>query len=227
VSEQNHEREACGECPLAELEACRKLPAATLGDISAGLVSREAAPGDALFWQGDPARWLFYLREGRVRASVVAADGRRQISAFIFSGELFGFPHQGTYEFTAQALTDCVYCTFDRRQLMSMCAVSPAFAFRVAELEAQELDRMHARVFTLGRRRASERVAGFLADLLPRAVGRSVDLPSTRAEVADYLGLTPETVSREFAKLEDAGVIRSGVARRIHILDAAALQARR
>jgi len=209
----------CELCSVRELNACKALPDSAIEHLAAASYCRKAAAGDTIVMQGDPAEWLFHLRTGSACTSVESADGRRQITEFLFAGDVFGFPRKGAYAFTVEALTDCDLCMFDRAHLEQLSDEHPTFALSLAALEADELDRMHLRLFTLGRQRAEERIAALLCGLALRQEADVVQLPTSRAEIADYLGLTPETVSRMLTRFEREGVIETVGARRIAVHD--------
>ena len=209
----------CTRCGIRTATPCGVIAPADL-DVPG---SRTAAAGETLFTQGDPARWLFQLRTGVVRVCIDGADGRRQVTDFILPGDRFGFPGSGTYAFTAEAVETCDLCVFDAAQLRERARRHPDFALRLAELEGGDLDRLRRHLYFMGRGTAVERVAAFLAWLAERADAATFLLPATRREIADYLALAPETVSRVLTRLARDGVLEARGQRSMTILDPARL----
>ncbi|MBV1796653.1 helix-turn-helix domain-containing protein [Siccirubricoccus sp. G192] len=153
--------------------------------------------------------------------------GRRHIAEFLLPGDLFGFDSLGTHHLSAEALADMVVMRYPRGVIDTMAEQHGVLALRLRSLTMQNLRRAHEKMFLLGRKSASERIASFLLEMAARAPGQgqgAVDLPMPRADIADHLGLTIETVSRNIAQLCRDGTVavtRSG----IEIRDRDALEA--
>ncbi|WP_127904402.1 helix-turn-helix domain-containing protein [Solirhodobacter olei] len=165
--------------------------------------------GALIFSQGDRAGNIFTVTSGAVRLSHLLADGRRQVLAFCMPGEVFGFAQDGIYSFFAEAIEDC-----------SVVAHSPQEVRAADNLNAalSSLFSAQSHMLVLGRQCAAERLASFLLDMAKRQRGRRcVELSMSRADIADYLGLTVETVSRGLGKLQKDGVILLHSARCIEI----------
>lgn len=174
------------------------------------------AAGERIFGQGDHAGKIFTVKRGVVRLYHLFADGRRQILAFCMPGEVFGFAAQGTYEFFAEAIEDSSVAVHDAQDSLSEVWLN-ALKAHLLSAQGQQL--------VLGRQYAGERLASFLLDMASRQKGRSyVELSMTRADIADYLGLTIETVSRGLSRLKKDGLIRLHGARCIEIAEPGALQ---
>jgi CRP/FNR family nitrogen fixation transcriptional regulator len=158
--------------------------------------------GAEIYAQGEKARCLYQVEFGAVRVYRLLADGRRQIAAFHMAGEVFGFETDGTHHFFAEAIG----ATGIRILHLSNAGdVSRA----ILPLALESLVRAQEHLLVLGRQHAPERVAAFLLDMAVRQGGLSrFELPMSRMDIADYLGLTIETVSRVFTKLKEKGVIR-------------------
>jgi CRP/FNR family transcriptional regulator, nitrogen fixation regulation protein len=168
--------------------------------------------GSEIYGEGEDAGTVYQVEFGCVRIHRLMADGRRQIAAFHLPGEVFGFESTGTHQFFAEA----VGATGIRmtRQTAAIQA-SPGFL----PLALRTLSRAQRHLLVLGRQNATERVAAFLLDIAERQGGlECFDLPMSRGDIADYLGLTVETVSRTFTKFRSKGLIRLNGAREVEIL---------
>lgn len=165
-----------------------------------------------IYGQGEKANALYQVEFGAVRVYRLLADGRRQISAFHMAGEVFGFEADGTHHFFAEAIGATGVRVL---RLSTMNGVSD----RLLPLALQSLIRAQEHLLVLGRQQAVERVAAFLMDMAERQGGFDhFELPMSRMDIADYLGLTIETVSRVFTKLKDKGVIRLPGLRSVQVL---------
>jgi len=163
--------------------------------------------GETIFNEGDEVRCAYRLLKGAVQLSKVTADGRRQILEYLLPGDTFGFESSREFGVTAEALADCELEVHLRRPL-------PAPGSRLGnELLIEELRRKlatsQAHLLLLGRRTARERVAHFLLNLQDRAGqdGTKLYIPFRRREIADYLGMTLETVSRILSDMKRCGII--------------------
>ena len=178
--------------------------------------------GSEIFGQDEPAEYLYRVVSGTIRTSVLLADGRRQIGAFHYEGELFGLELGDTHRFSAEALGNCVISLIRRSALRRDQNAALERAVWVAT--ARELERTQDHMLLLGRKSACERVAGFLADLVRRTRQVTIDLPMGRQDMADYLGLTIETVSRMMSQLQACHVIQLLGPRRMVVRCPSALQ---
>jgi CRP/FNR family transcriptional regulator, nitrogen fixation regulation protein len=177
-----------------------------------------------IFGEGDPADYLYKVVSGVVRICKLMSDGRRQIGAFYLPGEVFGLEAEEAHRFSAEAIGDCRILVVKRSLFLAKatreCAV-------VAELWSQtmaDLQQARNHMLLLGRKNAQERIAAFLLEMAERLSRTGeVELPMSRQDIADYLGLTIETVSRTLTQLERDGLIAIPVSRRIVFRDRAAL----
>ncbi len=175
-------------------------------------------PNAIIYAQGDAASPLYLVEFGAVRIYRLTADGRRQISAFHFGGEVFGFEAGKEHHFYAESI--------DRAGIRVLRPTgSDHLADNLLPLALRSLTRAQEHLLVLGRQNAQERMAAFLIDLAERQeAGPVIDLPMQRSDIADYLGLTFETVSRILRKLKDARIIRLPSTKQIEVLDFAALE---
>jgi CRP-like cAMP-binding protein len=168
--------------------------------------------GQELYAAGDPVEFYYRIVGGCVRAVALDASGRRQIAEFLLPGDLFGFDSLDTHHLTAEALVDTVVVRYPLRAVEALAERDGTLARRLRDLTRRNLRRAHRRMFLLGRKSAVERLAAFLLEmaerLAPCGTGR-ITLPMTRADIADHLGLTIETVSRNVSQLRRAGAIAS------------------
>ena len=177
-------------------------------------------PTDAtIYAQGDDAGPLYLVEFGMVRICRMSADGRRLVSAFHSAGEVFGFEAGGQHDSFAESVDGAGI-----RVLRPSCGEQPSG--RLLKLALKSLARTQNHLMLLGRCRANERMAAFLIDLAERqGDDKSVYLPMQRYDIADYLGMTFETVSRVLRTLKDQGLIRLRSISEVELLDVAALSA--
>jgi CRP/FNR family transcriptional regulator len=169
--------------------------------------------GGALTRADDPALHVFNITSGSVRVYKLLPDGRRQITGFLFAGDFLGLATGETYVFSAEAIEPVTACRFRRGEFRALIRDTPALETILLERATHELAAAQNQMLLLGRKTALERVATFLLELpghdpARHVPGGRVHLPMTRAEIADYLGLSIETVSRVFTRLKTRGVVR-------------------
>lgn len=190
--------------------------------------------GQEVYAAGDPADRCYRVVSGGVRAVGLDEDGRRHVAEFFLPGDLFGFDAAGARHLSAEAVADTVLVCYPRRAVEAMADRHGALGRRLREEALQGLRRAHEKMFLLGRKTAGERVAAFLLEMAARAPAAAalgaggpgaggVELPMTRADIADHLGLTIETVSRNMARLCRDGTI-AATKRGIEIRDRMALE---
>ncbi len=188
----------------------------------------EAAPGEAIFWEGDEARYVFQVDDGMLRALRVLKDGRRVIVGFLHTGDLLGVSLRDRYLYTVEAITEVRLRRFSRHRFEDEVARQPHLREQFLSKLCDEMTAAQDQAVLLSRRSADEKVANFLllmmkdkhADPIP-----FVDLPMTRLDIADYLNMTIETVSRTITKFANCGIIVAPDRRSIIILKRNSLQA--
>ena len=176
--------------------------------------------------QGEQASSCYRVLSGCVRLVKLMEDGRRQVGEFLMTGDLLSFDELETHDFAAEAVSDVVLRRYPRRMVEALAESNVAVARRLRDLTSISLRMAHTRLLLLGRKTASERIATFLLEMterLPQSRARMLDLPMSRTDMADHLGLTIETVCRVLAHLRREGsiVIERGS---IEIRDNVALQ---
>ncbi|WP_127142803.1 helix-turn-helix domain-containing protein [Pelagibacterium montanilacus] len=166
---------------------------------------------DPLTFEGDKADRLFEVLEGVIRVYKVFQDGRRQIMSFAFPGDIIGFAHEDTYSFDCDALVFSRVRAISKASLLRTVRERPELGEKMLAAASRQITAAQNLSIVLCRKSALERVASFLCTLAGRhqflACSGTVSLPMTRADIADYLGLTIETVSRNITKLRGLGVI--------------------
>lgn len=178
----------------------------------------------AIFYEGDSAEHLFEVLSGVVKLYKLLADGRRQITGFLYPGHFMGLSYDNRYVYTAEAVTDVRLCRYPRARLDRLMAETPGLGRRLLSLALVELVAAQDQMLLLGRKSTMEKVASFLLRLatpMDSAESRAdrLFLPMGRVDIADYLGLTVETVSRAFTKLRHMHVIELEQHNRVRILD--------
>lgn len=184
----------------------------TLEAVFSSRVLEFCHAGHSVFWEGDLASDAFMIGEGLLRLYRILPDGRRAITGFAFPGDVLGLAFHDRYLYTAEAVTDVRLRRFPRRRLHALAMDCPFLHNDILRSIAGELGAAQDQMVLLGQKSAEERVASFLL-MNARRVGNghaapvSFDLPMTRLDMADYLGLTIETVCRAVTKLKQAGLV--------------------
>jgi CRP/FNR family transcriptional regulator len=183
----------------------------TLKDLFRGQPTETLAAGEALFWEGDEAGQIFDVLEGVLRVYRIMADGRRAIMGFIHPGDVLGVSFQNRYLFTAEAVTEVKVRRFARGRFFAMINETPALRPQLFAILCDEMSAAQDQMLLLGRKTAEERVVSFLLAIHRKsAAGALIELPMSRQDMADYLGLTMETVSRMMTSLSRRGLIAAG-----------------
>jgi CRP/FNR family nitrogen fixation transcriptional regulator len=178
---------------------------------------------EEIFGEGEEAGNVYRVLNGAVRLYRVLTDGRRQIDQFCLPGDLFGLEFFPNRRISAEAVSDCELVVTSRCVVMQQMERNCAFGRLLFERASIDLAKAQDHAMLLGRKNATERVAAFLLDMSERQGRREVLLPMSRQDIADYLGLTIETVSRTLAELDRRSVL-DVAARRIVLRDPAALR---
>lgn len=196
----------CAHCAVRSLSVCAALEADELESLERILRTRCFAKHEALFNQAEPSSFVFNITSGTVRLSKLLPDGRRQIVGFALPGDFLGLSMSDRNAFSADAVNEVHACQFARQEFSTLLDAKPHLLRRLHAIASHELALAQDQMVILGRRTAEEKVAAFLVglrDRWSRVSGSDVylPLPMTRQDIADFLGLTIETVSRMFSKL--------------------------
>ncbi len=177
-----------------------------------------------IYAEGDEAAYMYKVVSGMVRTCKFQNDGRRHIDAFHKPDDIFGFELGAEHALSAEAVTDCMVVPCRRRTLESQAGQDEVMAMQLYTYAMQSLERTRQHAQLLGRGSAPQKLAVFLLGLVDKH-DDEVELAMTRQDIADYLGLTIETVSRTLSNLEREGAIRIAAARRIELTDRVVLRA--
>ena len=216
----------CARCIARRGTICSALPDGELADLFVLASPETAAGGQWLVQPGDAAGTVFMLRSGHAHVSRITRDGKRQILSFLFPGDFFGFTYESRYVYGAHAVSDVTICRISRAAFDDYVATHPQLDRRIRVQLTRMLDSAQELIFTLGRKSAVERVASFLWYLHYRQSKLGLHgsrpiaaIPMSRADIADFLGLTSESVSRALTQLRQDGLIQLPTADRAEILD--------
>ena len=174
--------------------------------------------GHALFSAGDAANSVFGIVSGLVRTSMMLSDGRRQIIGFHEAGDVLGVTLAQQHSLTAEAVITTQLLTVNRIWLQGVLGLQPRLCLSLIPLASRSMDAARRHLMLLGRMTARERLCTFLLERLKGEAG-VIELPMSRSDIADYLGLTIETVSRTLTQLRFEGVIQAAAARGVEIAD--------
>ena len=181
-----------------------------------------AKRGRIIYSEGELADYCYKLVSGSVRTVKLLSDGRRQVCEFLMPGELLGFGSQGEYYFTAEAVTDAELVRYSRRSVEALIEEDSAVAQQIRRLASHDLQGAYERMVLMCHKSAQQRVAWFLLNMAERSGTADDDfvlLSMTRTDVADYLGMALETVSRAIGQLKRKGIIALENVNRIAFLD--------
>ena len=207
--EQGH---PCFDCPVRDLAVCGVLESGPLRSFKATGPMVYYRAGETVVFEADDATNVYSLTWGLLRLSKLLPDGRRQIAGFLFPGDFLGITMEEEHAFTVEAVAPSKLCKFPRRNFDAFVAAHPALERRLYAVAAHELAAARQQLVLLGRKTATERVSSFILMLASRCSAQhgadEIHLPMSRADIADYLGLRLETVSREISTLKAARVIQ-------------------
>lgn len=229
-SDATHRGHGCVNCHIRHLTICGGFEPEELRYLEPLVGHRDLTPGQGLFDEEEKADFAYNLIEGTIRLYKLLPDGRRQITGFAIPGDFLGLASRGHYAYSAEAVSGAALCRFKLTDLQKLFKQFPAMEHRVLAIANDELAAAQDQMLLLGRKTPMEKVTSFLLTLSKRLerVGRPRDqlsLAMTRADIADFLGLTVETVSRTFSKLRAGKIIGLHTPDQVQILDHRRLQA--
>ena len=217
--------------PLSPQQPCAMIshPQSSLDDFLKRACQRRIEAKEFVFVEGDPANHIHLIEDGAVALFKILSDGRRQILGFAYPGDFIGLGLQGEHIMSAQAIKRARIRSMPLTALHKIATIDPGLSFKLYQVIAEELAATRNLMMTTGHRSACERVVAFLLALSRRneRCGEPEDiihLPMTRTDIADYLGLTIETVSRTLTKLKTKGFIDLPQSTRVILLDMIELQ---
>jgi CRP/FNR family transcriptional regulator, anaerobic regulatory protein len=212
VIDAHRDANVCLHCQARPFSVCNAIDDADLERLGAAAVTLTVQPGHTFIQEGDPAEHFFNVTAGTAKLFKLLPDGRRQVTGFAGIGYFLGLAVSAGYAFSAEALEPVRICRFSRTKLRGLLDDFPALEQKLLEVASNELVVAQEQMLLLGRKTARERLASFLTartSLLPHCAGQShgagrerIDLPMTRSDIADYLGLTIETVSRTLSRFK-------------------------
>ncbi len=217
---------ACERCAVRTRAICATLDSEEIAAMNR--IGRRVTlqAGQTVMWEGDDSTVVANVIEGTLKLSTATGDGREQIVGVVYPSDFIGRPFGRTTPHSVTALTDARLCLFTRGAFDGFAREHPDLEHRLLQRTLDELDRARSWMLLLGRKSAQEKVATFLQDIARRMAGdqdeegrRHFDLPLSRQQMADVLGLTIETVSRQMTQLARTGVIALSGRRGVEIRD--------
>lgn len=220
----------CSECPIRHRAVCARCDDGEMVLLETMKSYRGFKAGETILWRGEELTFVASVVQGVASLSKTLEDGRTQMVGLLLPSDFIGRPGRDEIEFDVTATTDVTLCCFERRPFEKLVEDTPHVAQRLMELALDELDAARDWMLLLGRKTAREKIATFMEMLVRRAhhpsiegMPRSLDLPMTRDQIANYLGLTLETVSRQMNALKKDGIIDFSDRRHFQIRDLALL----
>ncbi|MBB4954115.1 CRP/FNR family transcriptional regulator [Agrobacterium vitis] len=202
----------CNACEARHGGVCAALSSTQLNELNRSSTKRHFAAGNEVIGQGEQTASYSNILHGVVKLSKMMADGRQQIVGLQFAPDFMGRPFLKESSLTAEAATDVEVCAFPRASFDRLVGETPDLEHKLHQQALKELDEAREWMLTLGRKTAQEKVASFLYLIAThidpmQSFKKMFDLPLSRADIADFLGLTIETVSRQMTKLRKENVI--------------------
>ncbi|MCE2575732.1 Crp/Fnr family transcriptional regulator [Komagataeibacter sp. FNDCR2] len=215
----------CATCTVRPTSVCNVIGQADMARLAEAAVETIIPPGRGFIEEGAPATDFFNVTSGTAKLFKALPDGRRQITGFAAPGHFLGLAVSDSYAFGAEAVDTVRACRFSREKMAELLDDFPRLERRLLEEASNELVAAQNQMLLLGRKTARERVASFLLDQMRAETPLdqnghrgSLHLPMTRGDIADYLGLTIETVSRTLSWMRSQGMIDVGKGYAITIL---------
>jgi CRP/FNR family transcriptional regulator len=215
----------CNACAIRNRAICADLDDSEIGLLNGIGRRRQLEAGEQLMWEGDEAVLVANVIDGVLKLASHSADGGEQILGLAYPSDFLGRPFGETAPYGVEALTEAQICVFERKDFDRFARDHPRLEHKLLERTLTELDRSRRWMMLLGRMNAGQKVASFLLELTDRlgkagAGGETlVILPLSRQQIADVLGLTIETVSRQLSRLRSAGLIDTPSRREIVLRD--------
>ena len=218
----------CTSCKVRPYSFCRCLKEEDLRHFAGISSEKKFFDKQNIFLQSDEGKRLYNITEGNVKIYKLLQDGRIQIIGFLYPGDFFGSYKKGKYNYSAQAIGDVAVCEFKEDVLNNHMDENPALSRELLNMTTNELVLAQDRIKVLGKLTATERIASFIQNISKQRArikwqDNPISLPMSRQDIADYLGLTIATVSREVTNLKTSSVIKMITTNQIYINDKAKL----
>ena len=228
----NSEHESrCGSCPIRHRAVCATCDKDELEILESIKYYRTYEARQPIMWRGDRMEFVASVVAGTATVEHLTEDGRKQTLGLLLPSDFIGRPGRDTALYDVTAVTEVTLCCFRRKQFEELVQTTPHVSQRLLEMALDELDAVRDWMFLLGRKTAREKIASFLMMYYRRTItpddltpGATIELTLTREAMADYLGLTLETVSRQFSKLKSDGVIQLDGKRKVIIPEVSELR---
>lgn len=223
-------RTDCTACRIRHLAICSALAEEEVHALEAVVSSLHLQPNSTLVREGDPRRQVYTVTAGALRLVKLLSDGRRQVAGFLLPGDFVGLSGAETHLHDIEAVTESMLCRFRVEDMQALWARFPGMERKLLARAMSELDAARDGALGLARLNPLERLAAFLGEFADKRArwsraGGTLVLPMGRADIADHLGMTVETVSRSFTRLRQQELIALHDANGVEILDRPALDA--
>lgn len=222
----------CSDCPIRHRAVCARCSEEELHMLERIKTYKTFKAGAQILWRGEEMVWFGSVVKGVATLGKTLEDGRTQMVGLLLPSDFIGRPGRKDIGFDVVATTDVTLCCFQRGPFEALLETTPHIAQQLADMALDELDAARDWMLLLGRKTAREKIATFIRMLVRRqhveALGlapSALSLPLTRDEIANFLGLTLETVSRQLTALKKDGVLRFADRRRFEVADLDALHA--
>jgi len=228
ISRTNPKNAVCGNCSAGDLAICASLDDKMFAELNRIRVEKIISTNEVLFEEGSERKFVYTLREGMLRLFTSLPDGRRQISVFLIPGDFLGLIDDRCHTQTVEAVVASRLCCFRKDALSEVMEKYPEIYHRLLYMMRESLRYAWENQFLLGRMTPLEKVARFLVICIRQArktgfPDNPVHFAMNRRDIADYLGLTVETVSRSFSRLKAQGIIRFIETNLVYIINISAL----
>ena len=206
---------------IGGMPALQPAPASESFDLLAQSATRVRVPrGSELVAEGEECEFCYKIVSGDAMAFKLMSDGHRQVYEFLLPGDYVGFDSQDSHYFSVEAVTDLVVLKYPRRTVERLLAECPRLASAIQRITARGLHSAYQRMVLLTHKSADERIARFLLDMAERSQSREkIHLAMSRTDIADYLGMVIETVSRALTRLKRAGTIAMAGVNDVRLVD--------
>lgn len=223
-----NEREKCGACPIRHRAICARCEDDELARLEAIKSYATFEAGQPIIWRGDELITFSSVVEGIASLSRTMEDGRTQVVGLLLPSDFIGRPGREFVDFDVTAVTDVTLCQFRRKPFEKLVEEVPHISQRMMEMALDELNAAREWMVLLGRKTAREKIATFLEMIVRRStvpgqVTKQYTLPLTREEIANFLGLTLETISRQLSTMRKEGLVAFEGRRHFVIKDIEAL----